>query len=254
MSNQKVNEQVVLITGGAQGIGRVLTERLHHEGYRVSVLEADAEAIAEWESTPLPATIRLYRGSVAVEKDVTSWIKSTLKDLGPPRHLINNAAISANKPMQELELKEWQAVLNTNLTGTFLCSKYAAPHLQATQGSIINLCSTRAFMSEPDTEAYSASKGGVFALTHAMAVSLGPKVRVNAISPGWIDVSALKKSSEARQVPLTEQDHRQHPAGRVGRPEDIANMVVFLLDDRNGFITGQNFTVDGGMTRKMIYS
>jgi NAD(P)-dependent dehydrogenase (short-subunit alcohol dehydrogenase family) len=108
-------------------------------------------------------------------------------------------------------------------------------------------------MSEANTEAYSASKGGLVALTHALAVSLGPEVRVNCVSPGWIDVSAWKKRSRASQAALSEADHKQHPAGRVGRPEDIAALVAWLVSDEAGFVTGANYAVDGGMTRKMIY-
>ncbi|WP_247235091.1 SDR family oxidoreductase [Telluribacter sp. SYSU D00476] len=253
MLKDNENSPVVLITGGAQGIGRVVTERLHHEGYRVSVLEYDREAIEEWKNSFLPDGIHLYQGSVAIEKEVKAWIEKTATEVGSPSYLINNAAISANKPIHELELDEWKAVIDTNLTGTFLCAKYAAPYLQEQSGSIINMCSTRAFMSEADTEAYSASKGGIYSLTHALAISLGPKVRVNTISPGWIEVSSIRKSAAAQELHLTEADHEQHPAGRVGRAEDIANMIIFLLDDRNSFITGQNFMVDGGMTRKMIY-
>ena len=157
------------------------------------------------------------------------------------------------KRVTELTLNEWNSVIGTNLTGTFLCSKYATPYLKKSQGSIINMCSTRAFQSEPDTESYSASKGGVFALTHSLAMSLGPEIRVNAISPGWIDVSGVKKKSTANQLDLKKEWHEQHPAGRIGKGEDIAQMVLFLLQPDNSFITGQNFIIDGGMTRKMIY-
>ena len=108
-------------------------------------------------------------------------------------------------------------------------------------------------MSEPNTEAYSASKGGIFALTHALAISLGPKIRVNSISPGWIEVGHIKKSSSKKEIKLTQADHQQHPCGRVGKAEDIANLILFLVDEKNSFITGQNYIVDGGMTRKMIY-
>ena len=125
--------------------------------------------------------------------------------------------------------------------------------LKNLKGSIINISSTRTFQSEPNTEAYSASKGGILALTHSLAISLGPEIKVNCISPGWIDVSGIKKKSKANQIELSEADHSQHPAGRVGKPEDIANMVLFLLNPENDFITGQNFIIDGGMTRKMIY-
>lgn len=161
--------------------------------------------------------------------------------------------IAANKPIRELELDEWNRVLAVNLTGPFLCSKYAAEELKKVRGVIINMCSTRAIQSEPNTEAYSATKGGLLSMTHALAMSLGPEIRVNAISPGWIDVSAIRKKSAANQYPLSEADHRQHPAGRVGNAQDIANMVYFLLQAENDFITGQNFVIDGGMTKKMIY-
>jgi len=125
--------------------------------------------------------------------------------------------------------------------------------LQRTKGAIVNIASTRAIQSEPNTEAYSASKGGILALTHSLAMSLGPDIRVNCISPGWIDVSEWKKSQQAKKPHLTKMDHAQHPAGRVGKPEDIAALVAFLISDEAGFITGQNFVVDGGMTKKMIY-
>ena len=136
----------------------------------------------------------------------------------------------------------------------FLFAKQALAHLQAAQGSIVNIASTRALMSEANTEAYSASKGAIVALTHALAVSLGPKVRVNCISPGWIETSEWRRSSVRHAPELREIDHSQHPAGRVGIPEDIASMVSFLISSENGFITGQNFVIDGGMTRKMIYA
>jgi NAD(P)-dependent dehydrogenase (short-subunit alcohol dehydrogenase family) len=126
----------------------------------------------------------------------------------------------------------------------FLMAKHAAPHLRRTRGAIVNIASTRALQSEPDSEPYAASKGGVVALTHALALSLGPRVRVNCVSPGWIDTRAAK---------LSRADHAQHPVGRVGRPEDVAELVAFLLSDAAGFATGQNYVLDGGMTRKMIY-
>jgi len=149
---------------------------------------------------------------------------------------------------------DWDRVISVNLRGAYLCSRYATPHMP--RGSaIVNIASTRALMSEPDTEPYAASKAGLLGLTHALALTLGERgIRVNAISPGWIDVSNWKKSSARRQVELSERDHGQHPAGRVGRPEDIAELCLFLSDtQRSGFITGQNFVCDGGMTKKMLY-
>jgi NAD(P)-dependent dehydrogenase (short-subunit alcohol dehydrogenase family) len=156
-------------------------------------------------------------------------------------------------PVEQLALESWNRQLGVNLTGAFLMAKHAAPHLRAARGAIVNVASTRALQSEANTEAYSASKGGLVALTHALAVSLGPAVRVNCVSPGWIDVSGWQKSAPRQPASLSAADHAQHPAGRVGTPEDIAAMVAFLLSDAAGFVTGQNFVVDGGMTRKMIY-
>jgi NAD(P)-dependent dehydrogenase (short-subunit alcohol dehydrogenase family) len=141
-----------------------------------------------------------------------------------------------------------------NLTGAFLCARHAAPLLRWRRGAIVNVASTRARQSEPRTEAYSASKGGLVALTHALAVSLGPDIRVNAISPGWIDVSRWGSPADARAPEtLSAEDHAQHPAGRVGTPEDVAALALWLAGRQAGFVTGQEFTVDGGMTRRMIY-
>jgi NAD(P)-dependent dehydrogenase (short-subunit alcohol dehydrogenase family) len=144
-------------------------------------------------------------------------------------------------------------MIATNLTGMFLTTKHAAAELRKGRGAIVNIASTRALQSEPNTEAYAASKGGIVALTHALAMSLGPAVRVNCISPGWIDVSEWKKPSQRKAAELRPEDHAQHPAGRVGTPLDIGKLALYLLSSDAGFITGQNFVVDGGMTRKMIY-
>ncbi len=149
------------------------------------------------------------------------------------------------KPLSELSLTEWEAVLGTNLTSTFLLVRAAEDLLRAAHGAIVTVASTRAHQSEPNTESYSASKAGLLALTHALAISLGPDVRANCVSPGWIDVKG-----EA----LRPEDHAQHPAGRVGRPEDPAALIAWLLGPDSGFVTGAEFVTDGGMTRKMIYA
>ena len=243
----------IIVTGGAQGIGKITSLELLKNGYSVSVFEVDEEAIEEFNSDINSDRLAFFNTDVGNEESVKQSNESALKRFGNISGLINNAAIHANKPVTELSLEEWNGVIGVNLTGAFLCSKHAAPFLRESEGSIINLSSTRAFQSEANTEAYSASKGGIFALTHSLAVSLGPKIKVNCISPGWIDVSGIKKKSDAKPYQITEEDKTQHPAGRVGKAEDIANMVMFLLNPENSFITGQNFIIDGGMTRKMIY-
>jgi NAD(P)-dependent dehydrogenase (short-subunit alcohol dehydrogenase family) len=208
----------------------VIVRHLLEGGYNVSVLDVDPEALGELEQTyPLPDRLCTTALDVSREEDVGSFLKRTVEKFGGVYGVVNNAGISRNKPLRELSLEEWNTVLGVNLTGPFLLVKHAAPYLEAEGGVVINICSTRALMS------------------------LGPKVRVNAISPGWIEVSAYKKSSRRKDPRLSEADHAQHPAGRVGDPSDIARMVLFLLDPANSFITGQNFVIDGGMTKKMIY-
>ena len=243
----------VIVTGGAQGIGRIIAQSLIKVGYRVSVFDIDSEAMEEIKPHFDKKRCAFFITDVSSEVSVRSSVRASLKKFESIYGLVNNAVYEAFKPMNELTIEEWNRAIGTNLTGTFLCSKFCAPYLDESKGSIVNMCSTRAFQSEPNTESYSASKGGIYSLTHAMAMSLAPNVRVNSISPGWIDVSAVKKKANARQLELSKEDHLQHPAGRVGNAYDIAQLVMFLLDEANGFITGQNFTIDGGMTKKMIY-
>jgi NAD(P)-dependent dehydrogenase (short-subunit alcohol dehydrogenase family) len=245
---------VAIITGGAQGIGLQTAETLLKQGYSVMIADVDKEAgeeaIAELKKT---GNVQFVHTDVSKENDIIRLMDKTNQSFGGIDVLINNAAIGINKPINELSLAEWNHVISTNLTGTFLCSKYAVPYLKKVRGSIINICSTRAFMSEKDTEAYSASKGGIFSLTHSLAVSLGPEIRVNSISPGWIEVSDLKKIKDKKTPLHSDEDNLQHPAGRVGKASDISSMILFLISLENSFITGQNFVVDGGMTKKMIY-
>lgn len=244
-----------IVTGGAQGIGKAITQRLLHEGWAVMIADVDEEAGREAvDALRDLGSVRFTMCDVADEAQVRAMVDETCRAFGGIDLLVNNAGIGINKPITDLSLAEWRRVIDVNLTGAFLCAKYAAPALRERAGAIVNIASTRALMSEPHTEAYAASKGGIVALTHALAMSLGPEVRVNCISPGWIEVSAWKKHSQRHMPVLSEQDHRQHPVGRVGTPEDIAAMVSFLAAGAtSGFITGQNFVVDGGMTRKMIY-
>ena len=247
--------RTAIITGGGQGIGRVATQYLLTHGYRVAVWEADTDALAELREAfkASSAQILFVSCDVSSEVNVRKAAEQTVTHFGQIDALINNAGIMIEKSLDKLTLDEWNRVIGTNLTGVFLCAKHTANYLANQKGCIINICSTRAFQSEPDTFPYSASKGGLLSLTHSLAVSLGPDIRVNAISPGWIDVSALKKKAKAKGDDLRPEDHLQHPAGRVGQADDIARMILFLIAPENSFITGQNFVVDGGMSRKMIY-
>jgi NAD(P)-dependent dehydrogenase (short-subunit alcohol dehydrogenase family) len=246
--------RVAMITGGGQGIGKAIAGRLLRNGIRVAFSDTDAEAGKETqEEFGRPDESLFIQADVAVEEDVKTMIETAVSRFGGIDILVNNAGIFLQKSLAECDLSDWNRVISVNLTSQFLCTKYAAPCLKRNKGSVINISSTRALMSEPDTEAYSASKGGVNALTHALAVSLGPEVRVNSISPGWIDVSGWKKRSAREKQELTTADNEQHPAGRVGTPEDIASLVAYLSSPEAEFITGANFIVDGGMTRKMIY-
>jgi NAD(P)-dependent dehydrogenase (short-subunit alcohol dehydrogenase family) len=249
--------KTIVVTGGAQGIGKGVTYALLQQGAAVMIADIDAEAGAETIAELAGmGDVRFVRTDVAEEAAVTQMIAETLAWRGALDGLVNNAGIAnpGSTPVEQLALETWNRMIATNLTGAFLCVKHAAPHLRTTQGAIVNIASTRALQSEANTEAYVASKGGIVALTHALAISLGPAVRVNVISPGWIDVHEWRKTSMRHKSAWRDIDLAQHPVGRVGSPADIAALAMFLLSPEAGFITGQNFVVDGGMTRKMIYA
>ncbi|MEZ4599694.1 MAG: SDR family oxidoreductase [Syntrophotaleaceae bacterium] len=244
--------QGILITGGARGIGLAVARAFLEKGARVALIDCDREAGEAAKQFLAAGDQALFiPADISREQEVKKAVEETLLRFGRVDVLVNNAGIMIRKPLVELNFDEWQQVLGTNLTGALLCTRECLGELRKNRGSVINIASTRALMSEPDTESYAASKGGLVALTHALAVSLGPDVRVNCISPGWIDVSAWRRNG--RQEDLSPADHSQHPAGRVGKPEDVASLVLFLADPSNGFLTGQNIILDGGMTRKMIY-
>ncbi|MNZ76827.1 Glucose 1-dehydrogenase 4 [compost metagenome] len=180
--------------------------------------------------------------------DIENLIAETERIFGKIDILINNAGVSRFKSLFELTVDEWDDVLNTNVRSCFLASKEAAKYIRQNDrgGAIVNIASTRSMMSEPNTEAYSASKGAIVALSHALAITLGEEgIRVNCISPGWIETGDY--------AALRDIDHQQHPAGRVGTPEDIARACLYLTHPDNDFVTGTHLVVDGGMTRKMIY-
>ncbi len=243
-----MEKRLVIITGAASGIGRGIAKKFLSEGWNVigfdiskSMLEKTASEFAELGFN----SFETFLGDCG---EINSWqnlYEIVFKKYGKLDALVNNAGIGIGKFVGELSLEEWNRVMSTNVTSIFLSAKIFGVYLKEKNIPMLNISSTRALMSEANTEAYSASKGAVVAITHALAMSLAP-ARINCIAPGWID--------NGSNSPLTELDHTQHPVGRAGVPSDIAELAYFLLDnDRAGFITGQNFYCDGGMTKKMIY-
>lgn len=249
-----MEKKTAIVTGAGQGIGKAIAIRLLAEDIRVIIADQDKEAgDSTLEELKGHGEVRFIQTDISKETEVTSLISAVTETYTGIDYLVNNAGITEFIPLDQISLADWNRLIGINLTGAFLCAKEAAPFLKKSKGAIVNIASTRGLMSEPDNEAYSASKGGLIALTHALANSLGPDVRVNCVSPGWIEVSELKKPSKRKSPSLSEADHKQHPAGRVGKAEDVAEMVYFLLSDKASFITGQNFVIDGGMIKKMIY-
>lgn len=244
-------KKTAIVTGGASGIGFAICEAFLNEGYSVAMIDADRGAL-DWATGKLPKATP-FTCDLADTQSIERTAKEIRERFPSIDALVNNAVHAIFRPMKDLPLDEWNRALAVNLTAPFLLAKSFEQELRASKGSIVNIASTRALMSEPDSESYAAAKGGIVSLTHALAASLAPDVRVNAISPGWIDVSALRKPSAAKQAALSEEDHLQHPAGRVGTADDIAQMAIYLCAPEAGFITGQNIVIDGGMTKKMIY-
>ncbi len=259
LDRQSYRDKVAVITGSGQGIGRGIAQAFARAGARVVVTDIDEEAGRETAF----AIHRAGGQAFFFRADVSSWpackelAAFVVAECGAIDILINNAAIAeagAASIFDETPA-HFDRVIDVNLRGPFLCVQACLPYMtRSGGGSIVNIASTRALMSEAGTEGYAAAKGGVVALTHALAVSLAARhIRVNAISPGWIDVSGWKKGHPP-PARLRESDHRQHPAGRVGEPGDIAAACLYLCSPGAGFVTGTNLIVDGGMTIKMIYA
>lgn len=220
--------KVVVITGGAKGIGKAIADEFRKAGALVCIID-----LLEND---------YFVGDIADQTVLERFAQKVIADHGHVDYLINNA-LPLMKGIDECSYEEFNYALQVGVAAPFYLSKLFAPHF-APGAAIVNISSSRDRMSQPQTESYTAAKGGISALTHALAVSLAGRVRVNSISPGWIDTDYT-----VYQGP----DAYQQPAGRVGTPLDIANMVLFLCSDKAGFITGENICIDGGMTRQMIY-
>lgn len=245
----RFDKKVVIVTGAGKGIGKKIAEVYASEGATVIIAEMDDNlgqgTLREISSAGGKA--EFVRTDVSEPGDVEILMQKVAEKYHTIDILINNAGISPRESPYTLSVENWDEVINTNLRGIFLCSREAAKIMKDHGGgSIVNIASTRALMSEPFTEAYAASKGGIVALTHALAASFSTdNIQVNCISPGWIETGDYNE--------LREIDHSQHLSGRVGKPEDIAMACLFLTQDGNDFINGENIIIDGGMTRKMIY-
>jgi NAD(P)-dependent dehydrogenase (short-subunit alcohol dehydrogenase family) len=238
--------KTAIVTGGAHGIGKGIALRLLKDGFIVIVLDYNPEylSVLEKETAEESKQLITFTCDVGSPEEVEDTIKKIETLYGQVDCLVNNAGISVFEPIDTMTIETWDYIISVNLSSIFYLVKACLP-LFTEKSAILNIASTRALMSEPNGEAYGAGKGGIVALTHALSVSLGPKTRVNCISPGWIEVNDYENLSEA--------DHLQHPVGRVGKVEDIAEAASFLLSEKAEFITGQNLVVDGGMTKKMIY-
>ncbi|MCM3719189.1 SDR family NAD(P)-dependent oxidoreductase [Fictibacillus phosphorivorans] len=241
-------EKIVMITGAAQGIGKQLAMDFAKAGWIPSLIDSNQReleiTLAEVRRNE-PKSIMIH-ADVKNPEEVIKAVSETNDKLGRIHCVINNAGITKWKSPYKLSVDEWDEIIQTNLRSVFLFSREAARYMKISGGgSIINMASTRAFMSEPDSEAYAASKGGIVALTHALAASFSEdRITVNSISPGWIHAG----DDELRKI-----DYDQHLSKRVGKPSDISRACLFLSEPDNNFITGENLTIDGGMTKKMIY-
>lgn len=222
------DNRIAVVTGGASGIGKVITQQFQAAGARVCIIDV------------LPNDY--FVGDLADQAVLEAFARKVIDQYGRVDYLIHNAK-PLTRGIQDCSYAEFNYALRVGITAPFYLTKLFAPYFSP-GGAVVNISSSRDRMSQPQTESYTAAKGGIHALTHALAVSLAGKVRVNSISPGWIDTEGTH---------YTGPDAVQQPAGRVGNPMDIANMVLYLCSDKAGFITGENICIDGGMTRQMIY-
>ncbi len=220
--------KIVVVTGGARGIGKAIVEEFRKNGATVCIIDKEENDY--------------FTGDIASKETLEAFVEKVIRDYGHVDYLINNA-LPLMRGIDTCSYEEFEYALQVGVTAPFYLTKLFVPHF-AEGAAIVNISSSRDRMSQPQTESYTAAKGGIAALTHALAVSLAGKVRVNSISPGWIDTAYTEYEGP---------DATQQPVHRVGNPLDIANMVLYLCSEKAGFITGENVCIDGGMTREMIY-
>lgn len=252
MSPVYFQRKICVITGGALGIGRCLTRSFAAAGCKIAFIDINNEAGLENQAWLLSNQFDafFYQGDLANSDTLNSFHQAVLSRFGAVDFLINNACISHQGILSGCSYDDFNQVLKIGVSAPYELCRLFLPDFRS-GAAVVNISSTRAFMSQADTESYSAAKGAITALTHALAVSLAGKVRVNAIAPGWIDTGSCYQDNYTPDYELA--DEIQHPAGRVGIPEDIASAALFLCHEDNHFITGTTLTIDGGMTRKMIY-
>ncbi|WP_432663802.1 SDR family oxidoreductase [Wukongibacter baidiensis] len=242
-------EKVVLITGAANGIGKAIAKAYCEVGAKVVLADIDekngTELVKEYKTLGFDSIF--YKVDLKSPDEIIEMIEYVVNEYGSLDILINNAGISKFKSLYDLTIDEWDEIIDVNLRSFFITSQqFAKTNKNTSYGRIINIASTRYLMSEQDSEAYAASKGGIVSLTHALAISLSKEnITVNCISPGWIQNDNYED--------LSSLDHGQHPSSRVGKPGDIARACMFFTDEENDFINGENIVIDGGMTKKMIY-
>jgi len=230
--------KTIIVTGAASGIGRAVAKHFAGQGWQVAALDIDRDGLAT-----LGDSVRAIECDLSSEDSIRAAVAATGFDRLDLLVNIGGPADPVAGPIEDMSLADWNSWIAPHLTGSFLMVRECVDLLRGAKGSVVNMASTRAYQSEPDTYGYAAAKGGIVGLTHALAIGLGPDIRANAIAPGWIN---------SANEDLSEDAHAQHPVGRVGKVEDIVQAVAYLSEA--GFVTGQVLTVDGGMTRKMIYT
>lgn len=228
-------DKVIVVTGGSRGIGKGIVEAFSYKGARVAVIDKEKQNVK---------CDYYFEGDISKEEILVGFSKKVIERYERVDYLINNACLNKNGVLSNCSYEDFNYVLNTGVTAPYMLVKLFKEYFN-NNASIVNISSTRALMSQQDSESYAAAKGGITALTHALAVSLSGIARVNSISPGWIDTSNGQWS---------DHDKNQHPVQRIGKVEDVVNLVMYLCSKKSGFITGENIVIDGGMTKTMIYN